>query len=204
MALLSQEDSVLMVIDMQGNLYESMQDKQFLLENVRKLVRGMQVFGIPVIVTEQIPEKIGLTIAPVAELLPGAPRIPKSDFSCCGDEKIMKCPAKNYRPGQTGNYRGWHYPYPEYGLNRWLTNCCYRLNGRVTYIKRPSEIVSIADSCHGQGEDWRHAHPEAPGSWSSSPRKCDAARQATTRPEWMRHLGNNNFGFVESELRSSL
>ncbi len=90
MALLSQEDSVLMVIDMQGNLYESMQDKQFLLENVRKLVRGMQVFGIPVLVTEQIPEKLGPTIEPVASLLPEARRIPKSDFSCCGDEKIMK------------------------------------------------------------------------------------------------------------------
>jgi len=83
MALLSQEDSVLMVIDMQGNLYESMQDKSFLLENVRKLVRGMQVFGIPVIVTEQIPEKLGPTIEPVVSLLPDAPRIPKSDFSCC-------------------------------------------------------------------------------------------------------------------------
>jgi len=90
MALLSQEDSVLMVIDMQGNLYESMQDKSFLLENVRKLVRGMQVFGIPVIVTEQIPEKLGPTIEPVVSLLPDAPRIPKSDFSCCGEEKIMK------------------------------------------------------------------------------------------------------------------
>ena len=90
MALLSQEDSVLMVIDMQGNLYESMQDKPFLLENVRKLVRGMQVFGIPVIVTEQIPEKLGPTIEPVVSLLPDAPRIPKSDFSCCGEEKIMK------------------------------------------------------------------------------------------------------------------
>ena len=90
MALLSQEDSVLMIIDMQGNLYESMQDKEFLLENVRKLVRGMQVFGIPVIVTEQIPEKLGPTIEPVASLLPDARRIPKSDFSCCGDEKIMK------------------------------------------------------------------------------------------------------------------
>lgn len=90
MALLSQEGSVLMIIDMQGNLYESMQDKEFLLENVRKLVRGMQVFGIPVIVTEQIPEKLGPTIEPVASLLPEARRIPKSDFSCCGDEKIMK------------------------------------------------------------------------------------------------------------------
>ncbi|HNZ35936.1 MAG TPA: isochorismatase family protein, partial [Syntrophales bacterium] len=79
-----------MVIDMQGNLYESMQDKSFLLENVRKLVRGMQVFGIPVIVTEQIPEKLGPTIEPVVSLLPDAPRIPKSDFSCCGEEKIMK------------------------------------------------------------------------------------------------------------------
>lgn len=90
MALLSVEDSVLMVIDLQGNLYESMQDKQFLLENVQKLIRGMQVFGIPVIVTEQIPEKLGPTIDPVAALLPDARRIPKSDFSCCGDEKIMK------------------------------------------------------------------------------------------------------------------
>lgn len=90
MALLPQEDSVLMVIDMQGNLYESMQDKPFLLENVRKLIRGMQVFGIPVIVTEQIPEKLGPTIEPVVSLLPDAPRIPKSDFSCCGEEKIMK------------------------------------------------------------------------------------------------------------------
>ena len=90
MALLSVEDSVLMVIDMQGNLYESMQEKAFLLENIQKLIRGMQVFGIPVIVTEQIPEKLGPTIDPVAALLPDARRIPKSDFSCCGDEKIMK------------------------------------------------------------------------------------------------------------------
>ena len=90
MPLLSVEDSVLLVIDIQGNLYESMQDKQFLLENVRKLIRGMQVFGIPVIVTEQIPEKLGPTIEPVVSLLPDAPRIPKSDFSCCGEEKIMK------------------------------------------------------------------------------------------------------------------
>ncbi len=90
MALLSQENSVLMVIDMQGNLYESMQDKQFLLENVRKLIQGMRIFGIPVIVTEQIPEKLGPTIEPVSSLLTVDPRIPKADFSCCGDEKIMK------------------------------------------------------------------------------------------------------------------
>jgi len=90
MPLLSVEDAVLMVIDMQGNLYESMQDKELLLENVQKLIRGMQVFGIPVIVTEQIPEKLGATIGPVAALLTDAPRIPKSDFSCCGDEKIMQ------------------------------------------------------------------------------------------------------------------
>ncbi len=90
MALLSVEDSVLMVIDMQGNLYESMQEKAFLLENIQKLIRGMQVFDIPVIVTEQIPEKLGPTIEPLTSLLPDARRISKSDFSCCGDEKIMK------------------------------------------------------------------------------------------------------------------
>ena len=62
MALLSVEDSVLMVIDMQGNLYESMQDKEFLLENIRKLIRGMQVFGIPVIVTDYIQEVVKFVV----------------------------------------------------------------------------------------------------------------------------------------------
>jgi nicotinamidase-related amidase len=88
--MLSAEDAILFVIDMQGNLFESMQDKQFLLENVQKLIRGMQVFDIPVIVTEQIPEKLGPTIPPVGSLLTAVPKIPKADFSCCGDEKIMK------------------------------------------------------------------------------------------------------------------
>jgi nicotinamidase-related amidase len=90
MSFLSVDDTVLMVIDMQGNLYEAMQDKQFLLESVQKLIRGMQVFNIPVMVTEQIPEKLGPTILPVASLLPDTPGMPKADFSCCGDEKIMK------------------------------------------------------------------------------------------------------------------
>jgi nicotinamidase-related amidase len=90
MSLLSVEDAVLMVIDMQGNLFESMQDKQFLQDNVGKLIRGMRIFGIPVVVTEQIPEKLGPTIDPVASLLSDDPRIPKADFSSCGDEKIMK------------------------------------------------------------------------------------------------------------------
>ncbi|HOD36018.1 MAG TPA: hydrolase [Syntrophales bacterium] len=85
--MLSAEQSLLFVIDVQGNLYESMHDKLFLLENLKKLIPGVMVFGVPVILTEQI--KIGATIPEIAGLMSGVQPFTKGEFSCLGNEKIM-------------------------------------------------------------------------------------------------------------------
>jgi len=86
--MLTADQSVLFVIDVQGNLYEAMHDKLFLLENLRKLVSGAMVFRVPMIVTEQI--KIGATIPEIAGLTTGVQPFTKGEFSCLGNENIMK------------------------------------------------------------------------------------------------------------------
>jgi len=60
--MLASENMALIVVDFQGNLAHSMYEKHQLFENAQKLIQGARVFEIPIIVTEQIPEKLGPTI----------------------------------------------------------------------------------------------------------------------------------------------
>jgi len=85
--MLTRENTVLIVVDIQGNLARVMDDQAFLIENNRKLIRGMHVLDIPVLITEQNP--LGATIPEIADLLPGVQAITKDAFSCCAEEKFM-------------------------------------------------------------------------------------------------------------------
>jgi nicotinamidase-related amidase len=88
--MLTSDKSVLVVIDMQGKLAQSMYRKELLFENVEKIIKGAQVLGIPMLLTEQNPKGLGPTIPEVADLVPNVRRIPKLSFSCCGDELFLK------------------------------------------------------------------------------------------------------------------
>jgi len=85
--MLIRENTVLIVVDIQGNLARAMDDQALLIENNRKLIKGMHILGIPVLVTEQNP--LGATIPEIADLLPGVQAITKDSFSCCADDKFM-------------------------------------------------------------------------------------------------------------------
>ena len=86
--MLDREKTALVVVDIQGNLAQAMSEKELLFENVEKIIRGVQVFGIPVLVTEQV--KLGPTIPALARYLEGVKPIVKESFSCCGDRRFMK------------------------------------------------------------------------------------------------------------------
>jgi nicotinamidase-related amidase len=88
--MLKPETTALLVIDIQGNLAQAMHERDSLYENLQKIIKGIQVMEIPIIVTEQIPEKLGPTIPEISSLFDEFSPIPKSSFSCCGDENIMK------------------------------------------------------------------------------------------------------------------
>lgn len=86
--MLSRNDAVLMVVDVQGKLARLMHGKQALFENVRRMIRGANVLGIPVIWAEQNPKGLGPTVPEIAEVMTGIEPIPKLSFSCCGEDAI--------------------------------------------------------------------------------------------------------------------
>lgn len=88
--MLIMENTVLIVIDMQVNLYRVMQEKEAILDNNCKIIQGVRTFDIPVIVTEQVPEKIGPTLPEMAGYLQGIQAISKESFSCWKNQDFMK------------------------------------------------------------------------------------------------------------------
>lgn len=83
--MLNRDDAVLVFIDVQGRLHELMVEKDALDANLEKLIRAAKLLDVPIIGTEQIPEKLGPTSEPFKGLLGDVPMVGKTTFSCCGD-----------------------------------------------------------------------------------------------------------------------
>ena len=78
------ENSVLLVIDVQGKLAGMMDDLHY-LRHIKAMVKAAQILDMPIILTEQAPEKIGSTIPELTEALKGIAPIIKQSFSCCAE-----------------------------------------------------------------------------------------------------------------------
>jgi len=88
--MLDLENTALVIIDVQDKLARVMSDRDELLLNLEKLVRGMQALGVPIIVTEQYPQGLGGTVPELAQLLSGVQPIAKLSFSCCSEERFLR------------------------------------------------------------------------------------------------------------------
>lgn len=87
--MISVRNSVLVVIDVQGRLARLMHSPQY-LACVIATIKAAQILEIPVLLTEQAPEKIGSTIPEVRDLLHDQTPIAKQTFSCCGEEQFAQ------------------------------------------------------------------------------------------------------------------
>lgn len=83
--LMSRDDTALLVVDMQERLLKLIRGHEKLIWNVRRLIDGAKILGLPVAATEQYPQGLGPTAALLAERLGQIPA--KLKFSCgeCGD-----------------------------------------------------------------------------------------------------------------------
>jgi len=88
--MLTVENSLLVVIDIQGTLAQKMHNKSLVIENLKKMIKGAQILNVPILVTEQIPQKLGPTLPEIAELFANFQPIPKASFSCYGEPEFMK------------------------------------------------------------------------------------------------------------------
>ncbi|MEW6113810.1 MAG: hydrolase [Thermodesulfobacteriota bacterium] len=88
--MLSVESAVLILVDFQEKLVQAMFDRQTLVPEVVKLVKGAQVLNLPILWTEQNPKGLGPTIPQVKELLEDSSPVTKLSFSCCGEEAFLR------------------------------------------------------------------------------------------------------------------
>lgn len=88
--MLKRDEAVLIFIDVQGRLHEVMGGKEELDENLERMIECARLLKLPILATEQIPEKLGSTSEPFKTWLAGVPVIGKSAFSCCGEPKFLE------------------------------------------------------------------------------------------------------------------
>lgn len=97
--MITTENTVLVLIDIQEKILRAMHDASALLENLKKLVGGVQLLGVPILWTEQNPAGLGPTVPEIAGLLTDKKPVSKFSFSCCGAEPFIDdlkaCKRKN-------------------------------------------------------------------------------------------------------------
>ena len=84
--LMSRDDTALLVVDVQDKLVRSIPDSDRLVWNIGRLIEAAQLLGVPVTATEQYPQGLGATVAPLATRLGAIPA--KLTFSCVGCEAL--------------------------------------------------------------------------------------------------------------------
>ena len=83
--LMSRDDTALLVVDVQEKLLPVIPHRESLVWNIRRLIDGAQLLGLPATATEQYPQGLGKTAAVLAERLGKIPA--KVMISCreCSD-----------------------------------------------------------------------------------------------------------------------
>ncbi|AMO54897.1 isochorismatase [Endozoicomonas montiporae] len=88
--MFSLDNTVLVIVDVQGKLATLMHKKQDLYKNLMAITAGAKELDVPVLWMEQIPHKLGPTITELSELLTEQNPISKSSFSCYGEPEFLK------------------------------------------------------------------------------------------------------------------
>ncbi len=86
--LMSAADTGLLVVDVQEKLVPAITGADRVVFNVRRLIDGAEVLGLPVVATEQYPRGLGPTVPELAQRLGNVPS--KLTFSCGGCPEIFQ------------------------------------------------------------------------------------------------------------------
>jgi len=82
------KNGALLVVDVQEKLMRLIPDRELVVANAVRLVRGARALDVPCWATEQYPQGLGSTVAPLAELIPHRPA--KTVFHCCAVPEFLE------------------------------------------------------------------------------------------------------------------
>ena len=86
--MFDKDKTIMILIDVQGQLAQLMYKKEKLFKSLAIMVQGMKILDVPIIWMEQIPKNLGPTIEDVAKYMTPEKPIDKFTFSCCGDSRF--------------------------------------------------------------------------------------------------------------------
>ncbi|MBI2995393.1 MAG: isochorismatase family protein [Candidatus Melainabacteria bacterium] len=93
--LFTKENSVVLLIDYQERFVPHLYNNEETIKNIKLLLSGANIYKVPIIVSEQVPEKLGPTIGELKELLKDAKFFSKKSMSCCGKPDFVEDLKKN-------------------------------------------------------------------------------------------------------------
>lgn len=88
--MLQIDQTILLIIDVQGALAQKMHDKSRTYLHIGYLIRVARTLELPILYTEQAPDKIGHTISEITRHLKGGSPIVKRSFSCMGNPAFVE------------------------------------------------------------------------------------------------------------------
>ncbi|NWF97552.1 MAG: hydrolase [Nitrospirae bacterium] len=86
---LDRNNVALVIIDIQERLAAVMKEKDKVINNCLHLVELSKLLHIPIILTEQYPKGLGLTVEEIKNALPEYSPIEKLTFSCCDEPSFI-------------------------------------------------------------------------------------------------------------------
>jgi nicotinamidase-related amidase len=84
--ILNKNNAVLLIVDIQDKLAVVMGERQKVTANCLHLIEAAKLLDIPVVVTEQYPKGLGLTINKIRDAVQSYEPFEKVTFDCCSAE----------------------------------------------------------------------------------------------------------------------
>jgi len=191
MEILDINRSIVLVIDMQGKLVEAVDQSSLVIAATTRLLKICDMFGAPVLLTEQYPQGLGATHQEIRaafdELKAPKRYLAKTSFSCCGDDNFEKLMAE-LRPGVEPQKR-------QIIIAGIEAHIC--VSQTVVELLRQGSQVHICWECiSGRGIQYRRYAME---------RMTQAGAIVTSHEsvafEWLRHKDHPSFKAVNALLR---
>ena len=87
--MLIEDETLLLIVDVQQKLIKNIKDNQLLIFNIKKLIDTCNLLDVPIAITEQNPLKLGKTLKSITDNNE-YPKFEKMEFSCINNKKFIK------------------------------------------------------------------------------------------------------------------
>lgn len=149
MELLESGRSVLVVIDLQGKLMEVIHRPRLVVEATLRLMKLAELFGVPVVLTEQYPKGLGPTHPEIRagfDALAVPKRyVDKTAFGCCGEPSFLRA-LDELRPGSGA---------PRQVVVAGIEAHVCVLQTVIELIRHGNQVHVSWDAVSGRGEEYR-------------------------------------------------